>query len=221
MADFLTLVRKLHSDVNASGAAPTSVTNQQSESLRLVNWILDSDKFIQNLWTRWKFLRLEFSGDTTDTIATLSKPAGLKQWDFDTFFIDGDPLDVIEYDKIKRDVLDTSPGQPSRVTVMPDNSLRFEPVPNGVFTITADYYKSQVLMVNNTDVSDIPEDFDMVISGRAQMLYGNFEEAPEQQRQGAQIYGEFLGRLQDDQLPNEENAQYKGSGGFFEVIAEY
>lgn len=220
MADFLTLVQRLHSDVNASGSSPTAVTGQQGEALRLVNWILDADEFIQNLWTRWKFMRVEFSGDTAAGVPTISKPAGLKQWDFETFFIDGDPLDVVEYDKIKSDVLDVSQQIPARAIVMPDNSLKFEPVPNGIFTITADQYKSHVPMVNNTDVSDIPSDYHMCIRGRAQMLYGNFEEAPEQQRQGSQIYGEFLGRLQDGELPNEENAQYKGSGGFFEVIAE-
>ena len=218
--DFLTLVQRLFSDVNASGTEPTAVTGQQGEALRLVNWTLDADEFIQNLWTRWKYMRATFSENTVATVATIAKPAGLKQWDYETFFIDGDPLAVVEYDKIKSEVLDTSQSQPSRVIIMPDDSLLFEPVPAIVHAITADFYQSHVPMVNNADVSDIPADFHMCIRARAQMLYGNFEEAPEQQRNGAQIYGEFLGRLQDSQLPNEENAQYKGSGGFFEVIAE-
>lgn len=222
--NFLQLVQRLHSEVGAAGNAPASVLNQRGENLRLVNWILQSDLLIQNLWTRWKFLRATFSGVTVvPNNPAVPAPSDLKQWDFSSFFVDGSSIEVVEYNKVRSEFYDlTSFGPPSRIIVMPNKSLKVEPVPDAVYTITADYYRrpSTLVMTANASQSVIPEDFHPVILGRAQMLYGNYEDAPEQKLQGGEIYGEFIARLQDDQLPNEDNAAYKGTGGFFEVIAE-
>jgi hypothetical protein len=220
---FLEMVQKLHAKCGCAGSQPSSVTNQTGEARRLVNWIIDADQEIQLLWVTWKFLWAQDTGrNTTNNVATLAKPATLAYWDFDTFRINGESIDdVVEYQKIRSEILDTtSRAQPSRVIVMPDKSLMFEPIPNGAYPFQADFYKVPVVLVAANDVSLIPVQFHNVVIGRAMMMYGNFEAAQEIKTDGAEIYSEFLERLENDQLPTEQNARFKGSGGFFEVTTE-
>jgi hypothetical protein len=225
MSTNLELVQQLHRDCGALGAEPTSVIDQVGEAKRLVNWIKQADNYVQLKWVNWKFLRQEYSQATTATIATLTKPANLKYWDFKTFKIiepgetDKNPFEAIEYDKVKADILDTTEDIPWRAIVMPNNDLRLEPVPDDAYTIEADYYDKPTLLAANADVSLIPEEFHQVIIGRAMILYANFENAPEIKDQGEEIYVEQLALLENDQLPNQEHSRFN-TGAMIEVIAE-
>ena len=225
MSTFLELVQDLHEEVGAAGVAPTAVTGQTGEASRLVNWIKRADEYVQLKYVNWKFLRNIFSFATTASVATLSKPTGLRYWDRKTFTIiypgetDKNPLAVVEYDAIKSDILDTTTGVPSRAIIMPNNDLQFEPVPDDAYTIGADYYVRPTLLAANTDVSAIPEEFHRVILGRAMILYANYESAPEIKDQGEEIYVEQLALLENDQLPNQYQSRFN-TGAEIEVIAE-
>ena len=226
MSDFLTLVQDLHAEVGAAGVAPTAVTAQTGEAARLVNWIKRSDLKVQNKWINWKFLRSEFTTGNTTTLSNpdLSKPATLKTWDLSTFrYIapgqtEEQLLDAVEYDTIKSQILDTSDGVIDRVIIMPDNDLKFEPAPDGVYTILADFYLKPVALAANTDVSLIPEEYhDTAILGRAMMYYGNYENAPEIKQQGLELYTEGIQEMENHQLPNQNYSRLRTGGGF-EVI---
>lgn len=229
MSTFLELVQALHVDVGAAGVAPTSVTSQTGEAARLVNWIKRADQKIQSKWINWKFRRKQFStagsNTTTASVATLSKPADHHTWDVETFQItypgetQANKLPWVEYEDVKDEVLDTTTGPPSRVIIMPNNDLRFEPVPDGVYTIEADYYKTITALAANSDTSDIPAEYhDTAILGRAMMFYANYENAPEIKKQGEELYGEALAELENHQLPNRNYSRLRTGGGF-EVIA--
>lgn len=225
MSTFLQLVQQLHRDCGAAGAEPTAVTSQTGEAKRMVNWIIQADNYVQLKYVNWKFLRNVYSAATVASTATAAKPTGLRYWDFQTFTIidtgatEKNPLDAIEYDKIKREILDTSEGTPSRAIVMPDNSLQFDPTPDAIYTIGADYYKVPTLLAANSDVSTIPAEFHQIIIGRAMILYANFESAPEIKDQGEEIYIEQLALLENDQLPNQEHSRFN-TGARFQVMAE-
>lgn len=188
-----------------------------------MNWIIRADNFVQTQWINWKFLRAEFNQNTVNAQATLPKPADHATWDLDTFFIrpigstsaaDNEPIDVVEYDKIKSTILDVSAGHPSTIIIMPDNSLKFSGIPDGAYPIIADYYKTPVMLAANTDVSLIPPEFHNVILGRALILYANFENAAEIKTQGTEIYSEYLMRLENKELPNQNYSRYRTGGGF-------
>ena len=226
MATFLQLVQALHSEVGAIGTAPTEVTGQVAENQRLVNWIVRADLRIQNKWINWKFLRSEFTtnNQTAQGIATLAKPLDLKTWDLETFKVlypGGtyyDPVQAVEYEEIKKEILTTTEGAPDRVIIMPDNSLKFDPVPNAIYTINADYYKKPAMLTLKTDVSLIPEEYHYsAVLGRAMVYYANFENAPEIRTQGLELYEEGLNELENHQLPN-KNYSRNRTGGGFEVI---
>lgn len=221
----LEMVQLLHYEVGAAGAAPTTVAGQQGESLRLINWIIRADEHVQMLWHNWKFLRAEFSDDTADGIRVMSKPNDHGYWDEKTFFLDADmQLAVVEYEDVKSWVFETSAtdeDQPSMAIIMPDNSLRLDPVPDAVYTITADYFVTPTLMAADDDTSVIPANFHRsVIIARAQIAYGNFENAQEQKDQGLELYSEGLRRLESLQLPTKFSSHFNLSGNSIEVIAE-
>lgn len=226
MSTYLELSQALHSEVGAAGVAPTSVTNQTGENLRLVNWIKRADLKIQRKWINWKFLRAEFTaGNTTSQgIGTLTKPVDLKTWDLKTFTIiypgetTVNPLPAVEYEEVKGTILDTNEGPPGRVIVLPDNNLLFEPYPDGIYTVGADYYKKPIALADNGDISLIPEEaHESAILGRAMMFYANFENAPEIKRQGEELYKEGMEELENHQLPNQNYSRMRTGGGF-EVI---
>lgn len=224
---FLELVQALHSEVGAAGSSPTTVVNQVKENNRMVNWIKRADLRLQNKWVNWKFMRLEFTTNNTTTagVATLGAPADHKTWDVETFKIlyPGDTeysdIDVVEYENIKDEILTTDQGAPSRIIIMPDNNLKLDPVPDGVYTVQADYYRKPVALANNTDVSLIPEEYhESAILGRAMMFYANFEGADEIKVQGQELYAEGLAEMENHQLPNQNYSRLRTGGGF-EVIA--
>lgn len=224
MSTFIELVQELHSESGASGQAPTSVVNQTGESKRLVNWIRNADRYVQQLWENWKFLRQGYNEVTTQGQKALPVVQGVEFYDNLSFFLieegttDKQPIDVVEYDQIKNEIRDDDPGLPFRVIIMPDNTLEVDPVPDGAHTILGDYYIEPVIMQANDDVSIIPSRFHRVILGRALVLYANYENASEIKTQGTEIYGEQLARLENNQLPNQFNSRYR-TGGFFEVSA--
>ena len=230
MSDFLTLAQDLYREVGAAGVEPSAVTDQLGEANRLVGWVAQADYAIQNKWINWKFLREAFTvgNVTAQGVATLAKPATLKTWDIETFRIiypgqtEENPLDVVEYENVKRQVRDTTEGAPYRVIIMPDNSLHFESVPDGIYTILADYYKKPIKLVANTDISLIPEEYhDTAILGRAMMFYANFENAPEIKMQGQELYAEALVEMENHQLPNQNYSRLRTGGGFEVLGGQY
>lgn len=229
MSTYLELVQELHISVGAAGAEPQAVTGQSGEAERLTKWVQRADNLIQMKWANWKYLRSLFStaggNTTTQGIATLAAPADLVFWDEKTFMMalpgetDKNPVIVNEWDKRKSDVLDTTEAAIDNVIIMPDNSLMFEPVPDGIYTFEADYYVRPTLLAANDDISAIPVRFHQAILGRAMILYANFENAPEIKDQGEEIYVEQLALLENDQLPNQFNSRFR-TGAMIEVIAE-
>lgn len=220
MSTFLQQVQALHRECGCAGTAPAAVTGQAGQNLRLVNWIIEADYIIQTLYVDWKFLWKASSGlTTTATVATLAKPSDLNYWDFETFRLAGDAIEVVEYHEIKDEILDTSQTQPSRIIVMPDSSLKFEPVPDDTYTVSADYYQVPTKLAANADESAIPAEFELCVLGRAMMLYANYEGAPEIKTQGMELYVEHLARLENHELPNKQNARFK-QGGYFAVMPE-
>lgn len=230
MSTYLELTQELHISVGAAGTEPQAVTGLAGEAERLAAWIKRADNLIQMKWANWKFLRTTFAtaggNTTTQGVATLAKPADLVFWDEKSFMIifpgetDKNPVPRIsEWDKRKSDVLDTTEGAIDNIIIMPDNSLQFEPVPDGIYTLDADYYVRPTLLAANDDISVIPERFHQAILGRAMILYANFENAPEIKDQGEEIYVEQLALLENDQLPNQFNSRFR-TGAMIEVIAE-
>jgi hypothetical protein len=238
---FLTLVQDLYREVGASGGAPATAipttVGAAGEILRLVNYIHDAELEIQNIWVDWKWLRKTltfFTGtqDRTGIYTTVNGaisafPTDLAEWDWDSFFIlpPGNsfyqPLRSVEWQEVRRQVFDTTDfAIPSRVIVMPDNTLRFDLIPDQSYQCTVEYRAVPYDLKNDADVSNIPARFaNRLIVEWARMKYGMFESAPEQVTNAKlNIYGTLddagiptnnglLAALENDQLPNRKNSR--------------
>jgi hypothetical protein len=227
---FLELVQTLHYESGATGTAPAAVTSQTGQARRLVNWIKQANLDVQNLWMNWKFLRSRDEGRTlTPGTNTLIVPTDFGDgfWDVETIRIvaAGDTTEqhilVAQYEDVKGEILDESEGTPWRVTIMPDNSLRFEGTPDAADEFRGDYYRGpdEDELASNTDESSIPSRYHRVILGRALQLYANYESAPEVKIQGDEIYDTYLARLENSQLPNRDHSRYR-TGARIQVVTD-
>jgi hypothetical protein len=234
---YLQLVQSLFYEVGAAGFAPTTTVGQTGEARRLVNYVHDAELEIQNLWVDWKWLRKSLtaftglSGDQTGIYTTLGGgtsafPLDLAEWDFKTFFIYPagstvpQPMPTFEWQEVRDEVFDvTDFTQPWRVIIMPDNTLRFDLIPDQSYKITCEYRTLPYDLKADVDVSNIPARFaNRIIVEWARMKYGHFENAAEQVEAARwQIYGGMndqgvfqtglLPQLENDQLPNSKNAR--------------
>lgn len=238
---FLQLVQDLYREVGAAGGTPTTAipttVGVTGEILRLVNYVHDAELEIQNLWVDWKWLRKTltfYTGAnnqtgifTTQNGAISALPADLAEWDWESFFIlppgntSFQPLPTREWQEVRREVFDTVDfRQPYRVIVMPDNTLRFDNIPDQSYQCTAEYRAVPYDLKVDADVSNIPARFaNRLIIEWARMKYGMFESAPEQVTHAKlNIYGTLddagiptnngiLAALENDQLPNRKNSR--------------
>jgi hypothetical protein len=225
----LQLATTLYTEAGAAGTAPSSVAGATGEWARLVNWIIQSDMDIQNLYVNWKFLRGTVTFDTeanqnpnTYSLSTLNA-ANLAEWDFDAFqcYYNGSgvvpsPIRGVEYEMVKWEPIDPlNIGAPDRIVVMPDNSLRIDPISDQAYQLYGEYYNNPTQMLQSDTAQPImPARFQRIIVGRALVYYGNYENAPEIIQQGTQIYTDYLARLENSQLPNKENARFRMNARF-------
>ena len=225
MATFLELVQLLHQESGSTGVQPSSVVSQTGERKELVDYVANADKEIQTYWHNWKFLRdtTTFSETTIANQQFISKPATLNFWDTRTLRIDGQLIDVVEYEEVLSEVFDTtSRKEPSRIIIMPDRRLRLDPIPDGAYTFTGDFFKKPVKMTVNSSVSLIPEEFhETVILGKALIQYADSKNAGEIYDKGLRLYESNIGALESSQLPNRRNARYNSEQEVpIEVIAQ-
>ena len=238
---FLQLVQDLYREVGAAGGTPATAipttAGVTGEILRLVNYVHDAELDIQNMWVDWKWLRKTltfYTGTqnqtgifTTQNGSVSAQPADLAEWDWKSFFIlppgatAYQPLATYEWQEVRNQVFNTiSYAQPWRVIVMPDNTLRFDNIPDQSYQCTAEYRALPYDLKNDADVSNIPARFgNRLIVEMARVKYGMFENAPEQVAQSKlQIYGTvddsgiptnngILAALENDQLPNRKNSR--------------
>lgn len=116
---------------------------------------------------------------------------------------------------------------------MPDNTFRFDNIPDQSYQCFCEYRSVPYDLKNDADVSNIPARFgNRLIVEWARMKYGMFESAPEQVAQAKlQIYGTLddagiptnnglLAALENDQLPNRKDSR-RQSGNNIVISTDY
>jgi hypothetical protein len=195
-------------------ALPTTVGATGSLG-RVVNWVGDAWADIQTDHDDWDWMRssnLLGGGVTVQTLAgqasyPLGTGAGMVgvavdsfgKWDRATFrsyatavgFTGEDFLEEIPFDTWRDTYMfgaqRTVQTRPVVVAVGPDQSLNLGPPPNGLYTVTADYFVAPSVMVLDTDIPlGLPTRFHMLIVYRAMMKYAGYESAPEVYQRGSE-----------------------------------
>jgi hypothetical protein len=156
----------------------------------------------------------DFVGDFAGSGAVGVDPALFGKWDIDTFrcfttaigFLDEMWLDDIPFDAWRNYYMYGAQRnvktRPVVIAVGPDQSLNLGPPPNGLYTITGDYFVAPTLMVNDTDIPvGLPARFQMLIVYRAMMKYGAYEAATEVSQRGSEENARVYAQLQAVRAP--------------------
>lgn len=218
---FLQLAQRLREKSGSTGTGPISVLLQTGESLRQVNWIQEAWNEIQMLSANWKWMRKDFSFQTTvgKSFYLLNNTAGesgitdFGSWYEDTFRCyttalgrnDEQFVPAWNYDTW-RDTYDyaTQFVVPQRPQIWAehakDQAILFGPTPDAVYTITGQYQACPTAMTLDITVPELPAKFHMIIVYRAMMLYGAYEAAPEVFNEGEQGFERLYSLLKLDQL---------------------
>ena len=211
--NYLALCQRLRQEAGLSGTGPTSVLSQTGEMKRVVDWAASAYEDIQNLHATWRFLRNDFSFPTIASTQDYT-PAAVGLTEFASWIKEDIRLysslsdeQLLEYHpwEIFRQAYfigtqRTQTGRPTIVTVKPDNALALCQIPDAVYTVNGQYYKSAQVMSANADTPVIPTRHQLIIVWRGLMYYGAYAGADEKYTHGQNEYKKMLFALEYDQL---------------------
>jgi len=210
---FLALCQRLRQEAGLSGTGPASVLSQVGEMKRIVDWVASGYEDIQNLHATWRFLRTGFSFSTIVSTQDYT-PAAVALTEFSEWIkndiriyssvADESQLEYYPWDIFRQAFFfgsqRTQTGRPSIVTVKPDNALALWALPDAVYTVNGEYYKSAQVMTANADTPVIPTKFQMIICWKGLMHYGAYAGAEEKYAHGSNEYKKLLSMLEYEQL---------------------
>lgn len=223
---FLELVQKAALECGEANTISSTVS-QTNDALQHVRFIQDADVEIQGLWFDWDFLHVSlWTANTVIGTAAVSAPADIGVWDEDSFYLDYSaatykklaPLSYPEWRKSYRNGVKTN-KKPSRVVVMPDQSLTLEAPPDAIYSLSADYWKKPAKLTTNSGTSPIPEEYERIIIARAKIAYGERYAAGEVLQSGQIEYDYLLDKLESKYLPRQAGRRM-GGGSTITVIPE-
>jgi hypothetical protein len=225
---YLQLCQRARQEAGIAGAGPSAVTGQSGKLLKLVDWVSQAWTDIQLKRPNWLWMWETFEFDTTadqrDYVATSVSPAitDLSLWDRDSLLIfkaslddsDQNNLNFFEYAKWRAKyrvrMESRANDRPQIFTILPNNNLRMEPVPDVAYTIQGEYKRSAQTLAADADLlTNFPDDFQMIVVWQALKYYAFFEDAPEVLDEAETNFDNLLVRLEAEQLPQMSEA-YKG-----------
>lgn len=201
-------------------ASITSVTGNGGAIDKIVNWVAYADKEIQGLWFDWDFLQVSsFAVNTVIGVAAVAAPADIGVWDDEAFYLNfslatHQKLSILDYKTWRTSYRQgvQSNKKPNAIVVMPDQSLKLEPAPNAVYSLTGDYWKRPAVMTVNASTSPIPEEYERIIIFRALMLYAISTGANEVYSSAEMGYALLLDKLESKYLSNQSGRRMSDAG---------
>jgi len=176
---FLELINAVLREINEVEITTVSSTRGIQTSVK--DFINKSQRDIINSEVEWPFTVVNQSFTTTAGTGEYSRESDAKTVDYDSFTVQESAstaekqLKYLSFNEYleRRNEADTNPDTGSRalpefVYKTPDQKIGLSPVPDvSTYTVRYYYYQTTSDLVNNTDVSVIPERFHDVIVNRA------------------------------------------------------
>jgi len=210
---FLQLCQAARRSFGISGTGPSSVANQVGILEKLIEWVQISDMETQSRWNDWDFLHVpNWTSPTIIGVPEITAPADIGTWDENSFYLDYStadfkrltPLGYVEWRNVFRNGVKTN-QKPDFCVVMPNQNLWLESPPDAIYSFSADYWKRPVKMVNNTDTSQIPEEYERIILARAKMMYAEDQGAGEVLVAAQIEFDDLLDKLEAKYLPSQRS----------------
>lgn len=222
MATFLKLVQDaVRESGTVSGLLPTTVVGQSDRLAKFVAWTAQAWIEIQNERNAWRWMRGEFSAETTGGEARYTANAvGISRWaawiprsKAMTIYKKADgnadehDLEWMDWWDYKRtyDRGAQEPNNPIHWSISPADELCLGPVPDDVYVVRGEHRKSNQELVENEDVPELPERFHSVIPDYALLLMAEHDEANLHIAVAQRRYRKTRHELERDQLPTVRN----------------
>lgn len=228
MASYLSLCQDVVRECGISGTLTTTVS-QAGEFNRVVNWVKQAWIEIQNRHNNWLFMRHEASVDTTAgdgtyaasdfTDLTLSTAiTNFSHWlvedledppkayltstgiggEYWVSYLDWHYFRTVYLSNQNR----TTQGQPAHIAVDPRLNIRLGQLPNDIYTVTVNYYRSaQEFSLDADTPTGLPSQFHSIIMYRAMEKYAGYESAQEVMVRATSEGNRVLRQLEINQLP--------------------
>ena len=245
MSTFLVLCQDMARDVGIPGTGPstTTTTDLSEEETSVVRYINQADQDIQSRWFDWDFLWSEaditaISGTSTLSSGNTGFPGTstigpLGNWKLDSIVWDktSESYQILEYQEwnsyremYKYGTIDSD--VPEVFSEKPNGDLDLYPTPNAATTVSAEYWRTPVVMSTilagettaNSNTSAIPARFHQIIIARAKLYYAENEDAPEIMSGSLVEFEDLLNSLEADQLPRQENRKFSSAQNMFNFV---
>lgn len=161
------------------GQGPSSVTGASGIEAVIVQFVKEGFVDIQNLRPNFNFMKKTKTFTTTigKSNYTLSdifvSGADLKSYKMDSFLItdgNGQKRYLVERDDevLQRLYLnDVTQNLPGYVAIESDKSLTLKPTPDGVYTVSFDYYRTPQILATDAEIPILPVEFHQLIVYKA------------------------------------------------------
>lgn len=187
---------------------PAKVTEQSGRLLKVVQWVAEAWRQVQNLHDDWCFMRGEFAGAVTDG-APRYTAASFNIARFSRWITDPRSVTIYETARGKADESELrfmpwsdyrinfdrgvqQKNRPRVYSISPAGEFCLGPVPNAGFTVRGEYQKSAQNLAANDDVPELPDaSLHTVIVWKALLLLAQYDE-------GQWPTGVAVVRCQDD-----------------------
>ena len=215
--NYLALCQETVREAGIAGSL-TTVVGQTGMLGKVVKWVDEAWNTIQLDRPNWLFMQEEFLFNTVvsqrDYTAAGAGISDLRYWDTSSFLMFETALDANDQGDLKfmefrkwygnyrnqMDVRDNA--RPQIITKLANNSVRFEPVPDKVYTVEGLYRRSSQVFSANADVpTNLPDDLHRIISWNAVILFANDQNAPDLLDKADDALQPLWNRLLIEQLP--------------------
>lgn len=217
MSTFLQICADVRRECAGNGTGPSSVTGQTGELERIVNWVIQADREIQQRHNEWRFMVGDFQIDTvagTGNYAASSfvtpvtnlrcfKNSTLKIYLSSAGVASEFKLHYLDYNDWYRiyNTATQSNSAPIHFTVDDNLDLLIAPKPDAVYRITGKYQKSVTPLAANADTPVYPSEFHMLPVYLAMTKYARYTGGQETYAYGENMYNEMMVRMERSQLP--------------------
>jgi hypothetical protein len=194
--NYLQLCQRVHQEAGLSGSGAASVKGQVGMDKKIVDWVQTAYQEIINLkpWDfTWKTV------DVTVPVGTqlIDKVAfGLDDLGFlSRVLVSGKQLTYTDWKQGDATYLNQPQGAVAYFSVLPNGNIKLYPSPTTATTVTIEYHRSKHILLENSDVPLIPDNFHMVIVYKALSMYAANDEAVALFQDAIRQYDSWMGRM--------------------------
>ncbi len=216
---FLQMCQDTRRECGVAGTGPADVGGQSGILEKIVKWVQYSTLEIEGRWLNWEFMHVDdWSATTTIDSNLVLAPDDIGVWDEDSFVVNQTlstwyNLVPVSYQQW-RDTLRNGPqtsNKPTYVTIKFDHNLTLTPTPDAAYSLSADYWRKPKKLIDNSDTSYIPEEFERIILSRAVLLYAIDHGAVELIASYQVEYDDLLDKLEAKYLPDQKARRMTGA----------